>query len=365
MVAGLPTIEAPCALCGASAAVAVWSTPDRAFDVRGTFTVARCAACGFLYQRPRVDDAHLGDCYPEHYPRHQASTPRTPFKGSRARVQAVRWALASGLGYQALRDLDVGWLTKLRGSLMRSRLRWDCLPWRGRGRYLDVGCGSGGSLAVAVTLGWRAAGIEVDPAAATRARRFTPDVHTGDVGSAPFPAGAFDVVSAFHVLEHVPDPVPVARRMLDWLAPEGLMIVEVPNAGGLGAALFGRAWSGLELPRHLSHFTPESLARTIELAGGRVVGCWHQAKPRYYLWSLGYWLRDRGWAGLASAAEWRLIYGLLKLVLELTLPLACRARRGEVIRVGAVKRESEVNSRAFDPPRGGGDGRRDSGAGCR
>src|SRR5262249_28283612 len=106
--------------------------------------------------------------------------------------------------------------------------------------------------------------------------------------------------------------------------------------GGLGASLFGRAWSGLELPRHLSHFTPESLARAVARAGGRVLWCWHQAKPRYYLWSFSFWLSDRGWDGLARMAESRPVYGALKLFLELALPLARRARRGEVIRIGVV-----------------------------
>jgi hypothetical protein len=111
----------------------------------------------------------------------------------------------------------------------------------------------------------------------------------------------------------------------------------VPNAGGLGARLFGRAWSGLELPRHLSHFTPETLGAVIGQAGGRVVWIWHQAKPRYYLWSLGFWLRDRGLVGLARMAEWRPVYGVLKLVLEVTLPLARWAGRGEVVRVGVER----------------------------
>jgi len=111
-------------------------------------------------------------------------------------------------------------------------------------------------------------------------------------------------------------------------------VIEVPNAGGLGARIFGRAWSGLELPRHLSHFTPATLERTAAQAGGRVVWCWHQAKPRYYLWSLGYWLRDHGAPWLARVAEGRPVYGTLKLALELTLPLARGARQGEVIRVG-------------------------------
>ena len=329
-----PTVDAACFLCGAGDADPVWTTPDRAFGVPGVYTVARCRGCGFLYQRPRVRDDHLADCYPDHYPRHQEPSPRVPFKGSSARVRAVRWALARGLGYTAWQHERPGLLTRLRGRRLLRRLRWDCPPWRGRGRYLDVGCGSGGALGVAQSLGWQVAGVEMDAAAAAKARRFTARLHVGDLQAAPFGTGEFDVISAYHVLEHVPDPVGAVRRMLGWLAPGGLLVVEVPNAGGLGARLFGRAWSGLELPRHLSHFTPETLGRTARQAGGRVVWCWHQAKPRYYLWSLGLWLCDRGAPALARACEWRPLYGVLKLLLELTLPLARWARRGEVIRIG-------------------------------
>jgi len=113
--------------------------------------------------------------------------------------------------------------------------------------------------------------------------------------------------------------------------------VETPNAGGLGARLFGGAWAGLELPRHLSHFTPATLAAVIEKAGGRVVWTWHQAKPRTYLWSLSAWLRDRGWDALARFSERRAVYGVLKLGLEVVMPLVRVARRGESIRIGAVR----------------------------
>src|SRR5213596_814404 len=100
----LPTVEVPCALCGSERAEPVWTTSDRAFALPGLYTVARCRDCGFLYQRPRVRDEHLAACYPDHYPRHQEPSPRVPFKGSPARIRAVRYALASGLGYRALRD---------------------------------------------------------------------------------------------------------------------------------------------------------------------------------------------------------------------------------------------------------------------
>jgi len=336
----LPTIDAPCAICGDGGADPVWATEDRAFAVPGHYTVVRCRRCGFLYQRPRVRDEHLAACYPDHYPRHQEPSPRMPIKGSPGRRRAARWALAEGLGYEALRDANVSLATKIRGRRLLRRIRWSCPPWTGAGRYLDVGCGSGGALGVARALGWRVAGIEMDDAAAAKARRFTDELHVGDVLTAPFAPGRFDVVTAFHVLEHVPDPVAAARRMLDWLAPGGLLIVEVPNAGGLGARLFGGAWAGLELPRHLSHFTPATLEAVIEKAGGAVIWTWHQAKPRTYLWSLSAWLSDRGWSALARATELRPVYGALKLGLEVVVPLVRRARRGEAIRIGAVRNRS-------------------------
>jgi len=336
-MSSLPTIDVPCMLCGSERAEPVWTTPDRAFAVPGLYTVARCRDCGFLYQRPRVRNEHWAECYPDHYPRHQEPSPRVPFKGSAARIRAVRCALAKGLGYSRFRDDNIGLFTRLRARTLLHRLRWSCPPWIGAGRYLDVGCGSGAGLGVARALGWQVTGIEVDESAAQKARRFTDELHVGDVLKAPFATARFDVVTAFHVLEHVVDPIAVVRRMFDWLAPGGLLVVEVPNAGGLGAALFGRAWSGLELPRHLSHFTPETLERTVRTAGGRVVWCWHQAKPRYYLWSLSNVLRDRGSQTLAELVEWRPAYGVLKLLLELTLPLGSRAGRGEVIRIGAVR----------------------------
>src|SRR5882672_6225198 len=126
---GLPTVDAPCFLCRSSDADPLWTTPDRAFAVPGLYTVARCRRCGFLYQKPRVDDTHLADCYPDHYPRHQEPSPRIPLKGSRGRIKAVRWALASALGYSQLRDSSIGLWTRLRARRLLRKIRWDCPPW--------------------------------------------------------------------------------------------------------------------------------------------------------------------------------------------------------------------------------------------
>src|SRR5260370_825275 len=123
-------------------------------------------------------------------------------------------------------------LGRLRARLLVRRLRWDCPAWRGRGRYLDVGCGSGGALGVAAALGWQVAGVEVDAAAAAKARRFTPRVHTGDLQAAPFAAGEFDLITALHVLEHVPHPGGAVRRVLRLAAAGGPPVSQGPKPGG-------------------------------------------------------------------------------------------------------------------------------------
>src|SRR5262249_58695230 len=134
-------------------------------------------------------------------------------EASPGRQGAARWAPASGLGYEALRDANVSLATKIRGRRLLRRIRWSCPPWIGAGRYLDVGCGSGGSLGVARALGWRVAGIEMDDAAAAKARRFTDELHVGDVLTAPFAPRRFDAGTAFPLLAHVPGPTPPSPRM--------------------------------------------------------------------------------------------------------------------------------------------------------
>jgi SAM-dependent methyltransferase len=340
-----PLEDTACVLCGEATAHAVWTTRDRAFGIPGTYTVVRCDGCGHLYQRPRVRADRLADCYPDGYPRHQEPSPRSPFRGPAARQRAARWALAWALGYPPPPD-PPSVLDRWRAWRLGPRIVWDCPPCVGARRLLDVGCGSGGFLGVARDLGWQCAGIEMDPAAAAKARRYTPSIFIGDILEAPFTPGTFDLVTAFHVLEHVPEPRRVLERMLDWTADEGRVIVEVPNAGGLGASLFRAAWSGLELPRHLSHFTPATLGRLVEQSGGRLVRWRHRAKPRQYLWSLGHWLDDRGYPRFARAITGPL-RGPLKLGLELALPLVARAGRGEAVRIeiAPVRRRLESPSK--------------------
>lgn len=65
----------------------------------------------------------------------------------------------------------------------------------------------------------------------------TSEIFSGDPIDASFADGSFDVVTSFHVVEHLPRPLAALARMIRWLAQDGLLIVEVRNAGGAGGRL--------------------------------------------------------------------------------------------------------------------------------
>jgi 2-polyprenyl-3-methyl-5-hydroxy-6-metoxy-1,4-benzoquinol methylase len=146
------------------------------------------------------------------------------------------------------------------------------------GRVLDLGCGAGG---VGRALRDRAdtlTGIELDPAAAERAREAYDTVHTGSVETVLADLeGPFDVVLAYDVLEHLADPAPVLRRLRALVSTEGLLHVSVPNARHWSLVrdlvvrgTFGYTETGHRDVTHLRWLTPRDLRALLEQAGWRV-----------------------------------------------------------------------------------------------
>src|SRR5262249_32152577 len=93
----------------------------------------------------------------------------------------------------------------------------------------------------------------------------------GSLCESPISAGSCSIVTLFHVLEHVPDPAEFLGAAGAIVAPGGSLVVQVPNARCLQAALLGRRWAGYDVPRHLVNFTPALLRRVVDSAGFRVV----------------------------------------------------------------------------------------------
>jgi SAM-dependent methyltransferase len=103
--------------------------------------------------------------------------------------------------------------------------------------------------------------------AKTAEARSKAQVFVGDILDAPFPRESFDAITCFDVLEHVYEPRQVMARVGEWLKPGGIFYVLVPNVDSAEARVFGSYWHGLELPRHLFHYSPASLKFLAQSAG--------------------------------------------------------------------------------------------------
>ena len=129
------------------------------------------------------------------------------------------------------------------------------------GTILDIGCSSGGFLSTMDKGKWELYGIEIAPEVAENARLATgAQIFTGEAMEAPFQPNSFDVITTFDVSEHVYEPRRFLSKVMEWLRPGGIYYVALPNIDSWESHIFGSYWYGLELPRHLFHFSPRSLS---------------------------------------------------------------------------------------------------------
>lgn len=147
------------------------------------------------------------------------------------------------------------------------------------GLLLDVGCNIGTFLDVARSRGWRGEGIEPNGKAARHARAAGHSVYEGYFSSewASSRRGVFNAVTLNDVIEHVPNPVDFLSLALVVLAPGRILAVNTPNF----SCALTRAVQ-VKPDEHFLYFRPDTLARALETAGGRVVSLVSQGRPRNF-----------------------------------------------------------------------------------
>lgn len=139
------------------------------------------------------------------------------------------------------------------------------------GSLLDVGCGDGSFLELALNCGWNATGIDFDPEAVANASKRGLEVYQGGVEIYEGKCELYDVITLNHVIEHVHEPSNVLKTCYRLLKPGGRLWLETPNIESLGHKRFQDKWRGLEPPRHLVVFNRESLRQIIQSADFRDV----------------------------------------------------------------------------------------------
>ncbi|MBW2316543.1 MAG: class I SAM-dependent methyltransferase [Deltaproteobacteria bacterium] len=206
--------------------------------------IAVCTQCGLGRLHPMPSEAEVRSFYPDRY----YGEPGNKFWPS---VEA----LVRLVGSRHVRFLSRG------------------LP--AGARILDVGCGRGVHLRALADRGFAVHGFEMSESAARGVDPRAKLAIAADLRGVGYPAGFFDQVILWHVLEHLRDPVGTLEEVQRVLRPGGRLVVAVPNFGSLQARWAGPAWFHLDPPRHLYHFTVQALERMLEAAGFRVLSHHH------------------------------------------------------------------------------------------
>jgi len=309
-----------CILCGDQGLALYTGLVDSVGQASGTWGFLRCRRCGLLWLTPRPLPADMEKLYAGYHT--HACRPPQPFGW---REVAKRMVLCARLHYHCE---GVGPLARLLGRALalfgpvREAAERSVLglsrPADG-GVLLDVGCGNGAFLARMQRLGWQVAGVEPDPEAAEVARRHPGVyVHAGTLHDAQFRDEQFDAVTLQHVLEHVLEPVETLRECARVLRPGGSIIVITPNVESLGHRLFGKAWRGLEPPRHVYLFNGRTLTDAAEKAGLHVLRCATTSYIARWMWAASRILAKEGRLPGGSAPPGRPAHRLLGLLFQMT-----------------------------------------------
>lgn len=242
--------ETNCLLCGSRHWTHVIEAADNSAENGGLwFAVVQCRECGLCFTNPRPARSSIGQFYPESYQPHRTPTARQHSRKTPAQNPA------SWHGFHRLKPC----------------VERRTLPWHGKGRLLDFGCGGGSYLLRMHRQGWQVTGLDMSAKTVQRIRDEL-GLHAL-VGTLPHPQlqpESFDVITMWQSLEHVHEPMEVLREAHRLLAPGGKLIVATPNIDSLPFRWFGNAWHGLDLPRHLTHFTPRTMTQMLLRAGFRV-----------------------------------------------------------------------------------------------
>jgi SAM-dependent methyltransferase len=177
-------------------------------------------------------------------------------------------------------DQSRGWIARARrmvfGRFMTRRVELALRSTPGR-RLLDYGCGSGTFAFAAQSRGFEATGLE--PFSLLRTRVDAPRLVAGTLDSLGSD-DRFDVITMWHVLEHVDEPRRVLGELRERMADSGRIVISVPFIDGWQAQVFKGTWFHLDPPRHLHHFSRRSLGLTLRSAGLEPVS-WEWWMPEY------------------------------------------------------------------------------------
>lgn len=262
-----------CPVCGSTAIQPVATVKD--YSVSGeSFPLWACSNCGVRFTQQPPDAASIGPYYKtEAYVSHTETR-----KGVVNRL------------YHLVRNYTLRAKRKLVGRA----------SGRHTGALLDIGAGTGAFAGVMQAAGWQVTALEPDATARENALK----VHGVQLQPAEqlfaLPVASFDVITLWHVLEHVHDLHGYTERFRQLLRPGGTLIIAVPNYTSYDAQHYGAGWAAYDVPRHLWHFSPGSMQQLAAMHGFSISSMQPMWFDSFYVSMLSEQYR-KGKAGLIRA----------------------------------------------------------------
>lgn len=219
-----------------------------------TFQLHSCTACGFVMTNPRPDKNDL----PKYY------QSETYISHSNKSANAIDFL------YKVARRFTLKW--KLRLVRQQSLQTPQSL--------LDVGCGTGGFLQQCNKRGMQVTGVEPSPIARDHAR---PEIKSKIVDSLNNVEGQFDAITLWHVLEHISDLNETVENLKTHLNENGTIFIAVPNLNSSDAITYRESWAAYDVPRHLWHFSKQTMALLLHHHGLRLIKTLPMKLDAYYV----------------------------------------------------------------------------------
>jgi len=234
-----------CPICSSKdSSMYMTEVKDILYKCKGEWDLVRCSSCNVIYTSPPLKNEELNQYYPSTYSSYNVvNKKRNIFARLVRNILMFPYIIRFGFPDRRVR------------------------PY-GQKKLLEIGCGSGVYLYSMSSLGWKCWGIDISVNAIEKSKTLVPSAHIEQTFLENFETDElFTMVSISHVLEHIPEPVAAIRRIYKLLEPGGIIEIEVPNIGSFEAKLFGRKWKGLDVPRHITHFTSETITKILRSNG--------------------------------------------------------------------------------------------------
>ena len=235
-----------CYLCGSKSCTPFVVAEDDLTGKPGRFTFVTCDECGLRYQNPRLRIEHVLEYYDDEYIAHRKKSD---------------WGVLTGFFNWVMDRHD-----RQKDALVSRYVTLDS-----RSKVLDVGCAVGTFLQKmrarygASTTGVDFKDLSTNPALADV------DFRCGLFYEQDFGNERFDLITMWHFLEHDYDPMRTLRTAGELLAPEGVLVVEVPRLDSLTFRMYGDRWPGLQAPQHTVLYDKQTLLAAVNEAGLEVV----------------------------------------------------------------------------------------------